>query len=76
MKKETYFKKMSNFGKNVAAIVTTPYKIRKDTANFEILKAANQSKDAPQFDASGKPTDAFKYKVAADALKIKMDKKK
>lgn len=51
-------------------------KIANDYNNYNVLHQANRlPKRTPTFDASGNPTDAFKVKSVAEAVKNKLMKK-
>ncbi len=43
----------------------------KATAKTNIIKQARKFENAANFDSSGMPTDAFKYRTQADAIRRK-----
>lgn len=55
---------------------TIPAQMKMDRSarEAEILRKARNGKGAPQFDKSGKPTEAFKYQTLADGIKQKAKK--
>ena len=85
MRASDFHKKMGSFGKGVvdkvSNVMAAParavanYKISKSGLQADVLRQANASKGAPQRDASGAITDAFKIQSVAEGVKSKMTRK-
>ena len=86
MRASTFYKKMGSFGKGVvdkvSAVMAAPAIIKgkisqtKSGINADVLRQANAYKGAPDRDASGNMSDAFKVRSVAEGVKAKMTKKK
>lgn len=51
-------------------------KQKRAESDYKVLKGARSYKGAPNFDDEGRPTDAFKMRTMADAVKTRYGKKK
>lgn len=86
MRASNFYKKMGSFGKGVtdkvATVMAAPAIIKskisqsRSGSNARILKEANSYKGAPDYDGSGKITDAFKVRSVAEGVKSKMKNRK
>lgn len=84
MKKSTYYKKIDNIRKKAinatANVISAParakasYVKKRSDNEVKILKNARNSKGAPKF-YKGKPTEAFKYKTAAEVVRRNIKKR-
>ena len=85
MRASDFYKKMGSFGKGtvnkISNVMAAPARARaayvtsKSGLQADVLRQANASNGAPQRDASGAITDAFKIQSVAEGVKEKMMRK-